>query len=823
MKGHNIDKLYKNYKLIISCIGGLILVEALSIIFSGPFEYKWAVLIIVSLFISRLTVLRATSSVDVSVSDTFIFLAYLLFGSTYAIITAAALTLNESIRLSKRKLTHFFNIGLICCALKLATIIILFFFKDIKVLAYNSKLFLFYSISLICLAVVHGLMNLTLLGIAIFLRSERIDWFNWYKDNIWLIVTSLTGVVIAAVVDTLVHYYGFWAIFSTVPLLAGAYAIALPYVKNIEAARKHGEEIDNLHRRTLEAFATAVDAKDQITHEHVKRVQIYAEGMARLLNVSEDEIKALHAGALLHDIGKIAVPDYILNKPGKLTAAEFDKMKIHTVVGSQILDQIQFPYPLVPIVRFHHERWDGKGYPDGLSGENIPLTARILSIVDCFDAVREDRQYRKGMTREQAIKLLQDDRGKAFDPALVDLFVENLPTFEDQIAKARQDAQVFKPVEITETAAIREAKPAAGLAEEKKETPAFVQAIRESRQTSQSSYALYEIAESLAGQLDLNRICSLISHKIDNVVSFDPATDTCVFYWYDEECRAASVQYAFGDQSEKFQNCSIKPGEGVTGWVLANNRQFSNTDPALDLYIIGLSKDINQQFDKYSTLAVFPLGKGDETFGAMAIYSRSLESFKEEQLQRLSKVSALASEALMGAKLFLNAQKLSLTDAVTGLPNARFLQGYFDGAKRGSRTDKHPLTLLLADLGHFREVTDKVENKRVDQTIKEIAAVMQSQIRSTDTLIHYLGDKFIIVLRNTPVEMVVEVVARIQSAIIECRSILLSPDEAMLGISIGQAKMYEDGETLDKLLEIAQIRLQADRAARHSLSEALAA
>ena len=179
-------------------------------------------------------------------------------------------------------------------------------------------------------------------------------------------------------------------------------------------------------------------------------------------------------------------------------------------------------------------------------------------------------------------------------------------------------------------AAIRDAKPAAGLAEEKSETPAFVQAIRASREISQTSYALFEIAECLAGQLEINNVCGLIGERIDNAVPFDPNTDTCVFYWFDDECREASVQHITGANAEKFAGCSIKPGEGVTGWVLVNGKPFSNTDPALDLYILSLSKGINDQFPKYQTLAVFPLAKGEEMLGAMAKMGVKVEKHHHE-------------------------------------------------------------------------------------------------------------------------------------------------------------------------------------------------
>ena len=240
-----------------------------------------------------------------------------------------------------------------------------------------------------------------------------------------------------------------------------------------KANRDRISALEKAHRQTIEALAVAINAKDEVTHEHVLRVQIYSAGVARLLGCDESEIEALRAGALLHDIGKIAVPDYILNKPGKLTAEEFDRMKLHTVAGAQILNRVEFPYPVAPVVRSHHERWDGRGYPDGLKGEAIPLTARILSVVDCFDAVREDRQYRKGMTREEAINFIMEGSGTMYDPRVVGTFITHLPEFEAEI-QAHRDTPApnygIEPMEQLSEEALKVA-PAAGLAEEKKAAP----------------------------------------------------------------------------------------------------------------------------------------------------------------------------------------------------------------------------------------------------------------------------------------------------------------------------------------------------------------
>src|SRR5262249_23052459 len=175
---------------------------------------------------------------------------------------------------------------------------------------------------------------------------------------------------------------------------------------------------------TVETLAMAIDAKDDVTHSHVRRVQAYAVGLARALGIEEDlEIKAIEAAALLHDTGKLAVPEHILNKPGKLTESEFEKMKLHVDVGADILSLVEFPYPVVPIVPCHHETWDGTGYPRGVIGEDIPIGARILSVVDCYDALTSDRPYRRRMTEEAALGILRDRRGSMYDPRVVDMFI----------------------------------------------------------------------------------------------------------------------------------------------------------------------------------------------------------------------------------------------------------------------------------------------------------------------------------------------------------------------------------------------------------------
>ena len=289
------------------------------------------------------------------------------------------------------------------------------------------------------MAISHYILNGLSLATMYALKKSRSFGSFWRHGYLWTFMTFVAAASAAALIYGAITAFGFLYVLLGIPIIAATYATYRVFFERVNEKTREADEMSRLHLATVEALATAIDAKDQTTHCHVRRVQIYAAGMGRVFNLSSKEIEALKAGALLHDVGKLAVPDHILNKPGRLTTAEFERMKVHTTVGAQILERVNFPYPVVPIVRHHHEQWNGLGYPDGLKGEGIPLTARILSVVDCFDSVREDRPYRRGMTRKEARALLLRGAGTHFDPRVVNLFLKNLPRFEAEITERDLD------------------------------------------------------------------------------------------------------------------------------------------------------------------------------------------------------------------------------------------------------------------------------------------------------------------------------------------------------------------------------------------------
>src|SRR5881275_2032743 len=243
----------------------------------------------------------------------------------------------------------------------------------------------------------------------------------WVDCYFWSFPYYLVGAAFAGMLGWFNRAFGWETSLLIVPVIYLIYRSYRLYLGKLEDEKRHVEEMANLHLRTIEALALAIEAKDHTTHEHLQRVRVYAIEVAKEIGVSKAEMEALHAAALLHDIGKLAVPEHIISKPGRLTPEEFEKMKVHPLVGAEILESVGFPYPVVPIVRYHHEKWNGTGYPEGLKGEAIPMGARIVAAVDCLDALASDRQYRRALPLDQAMGIVISEAGKAFDPRVVDI------------------------------------------------------------------------------------------------------------------------------------------------------------------------------------------------------------------------------------------------------------------------------------------------------------------------------------------------------------------------------------------------------------------
>jgi putative nucleotidyltransferase with HDIG domain len=498
------------------------------------------------------------------------------------------------------------------------------------------------AIAMLVASIIHLIVNTGLISALFATRLGNPVMDSFKKNFLWAAPMFLPTSAAASLMYITLQYNALTMVAIGAPILIAIHFGHRQYRDSVQEQlnlieRAQTERIvlmEKSHRETIEALAVTINAKDEVTHEHVLRVQIYAAGVARLLGCSSEEIEALKAGALLHDIGKIAVPDYIINKPGKLTAAEFEKMKVHTIVGAQILGRVEFPYPVVPVVRHHHERWDGRGYPDGLKGEEIPLTARILSVVDCFDAVREDRQYRKAMTREEALEFIMSGSGTMYDPRVIGTFITHLPEFEAEILAARNTPPPtygITPLEELSDAA-RGVTPAAGLAEtDKAEKPAETNfSLKELR-------ALYDLAQVLNAVRGRETVINALTEKLQSIVPYDSCAVTLVA----PDGADHVVAHAAGLHAEVLKGRKVAIGEGVTGWVLANRQPFCNADPRLDL-----PPQLAEHFAGYRTLAAFPLIKDTEIHGALTLYSSTLTEYTADHRRLLDEAAKLVAAAL---------------------------------------------------------------------------------------------------------------------------------------------------------------------------------
>jgi diguanylate cyclase (GGDEF)-like protein/putative nucleotidyltransferase with HDIG domain len=630
-------------------------------------------------------------------------------------------------------------------------------------------------------------------------RESLAQW--WLSNQLWISCTLLAAPLALEII------YGsrLLPFLFLVPITI--FATYLIYRNDSARLRAKNEEISalgNLHLATAEALATAIDAKDQTTHCHVRRVQIYAAGMGEVFGLSANEIAALKAGALLHDVGKLAVPPHILNKPGPLTPAEFEKMKIHTVVGAQILGRVEFPYPVLPIIRHHHEQWDGRGYPDRLRGEQIPITARIISVVDCFDSVREDRPFRRGMTLDEATALLLRGSGVHFDPKVVEQFLKHLPRFESQIAALGLQHQATNhstepPIQLSDMDLIQT-----------RERGSFI-AYDQIKKAHREVYALYEIARTFGTSLNIEHTLEILVDKVAHVVPFD----TCVVYFYDEMKGFATARHVVGKNAQKLAARNIVPGEGVTGFALANRSPVNQLHPSLDF------TDINPEAGiKYRSMASLPLFKDDVLLGALSVYSSDLEQYTDDHMRLLETVTRLASDALANAMQHAEAESNALTDPLTGLPNARYLALRFEEeAARARRTDR-AFQVVMLDLDEFKNVNDTYGHKAGDRMLREVAHLIAGQLREYDFLARYGGDEFVALVQEVVGSQVEELCTRIESAVSKFSLSLGRNRTARVGISIGTATFGVDGESLDHLVAHADNEMYRMKS-NHKITRAL--
>jgi len=648
--------------------------------------------------------------------------------------------------------------------------------------------------------VVFFLVNtITISGIVALTESKGL-WTVWRGSFVWTSSQYLVGSALAGLVHAFALRSGWQVTLLLLPVLYLLYRSYDLYLGRLEEEKKHVLEMSDLHLRTIEALALAIDAKDDTTHDHLRRVKVYATEMGKELGLDPIEQQALEAASLLHDIGKLAVPEYIISKPGKLTPEEFEKMKIHPVVGAEILERVRFPYPVVPIVRSHHEKWDGSGYPDGLKGEQIPMGARILGVVDCLDALRSDRQYRRAFPLNVELEKVVADTGKAFDPRVVEVLQRRCVELE-RMARATTNEET----KLSTNARIeRGAAPGAGFENVGKPARAetsfdFLSSIAAARQ---EFHMLAEVLNELGSSLSVDETLSLLAARLKHLIPHD----TIAIYVRKDQ--RLTPQFVNGEEYRLFSSLDIPLGQGLSGWVAENRRPIINGNPSVEP---GYLNDPGKFSRLRSALAV-PLEGVAGVAGVLTLYHAEADAFTRDHLRILQAISSKAGIALENALKYRQVETSSVTDELTKLPNARSLFLQLDSELARSKRTGEPLVILVLDLDGFKDINDRFGHLAGNKVLQLISQGMRNCCREYDCVARMGGDEFVMILAGSTREAIAAKARDLRRITREAGLSFCGED--ILSISVGEACFPEDGSDAEQLLTAADKRMYQAKQAR---------
>ncbi len=615
----------------------------------------------------------------------------------------------------------------------------------------------------------------------------------------WSFPYYLVGAGIAVIIVWLNHSFSWEASLLVLPAVYLIYRSYRLYLGKLEDEKRHVEEMANLHLRTIEALALAIEAKDHTTHEHLQRVRVYAIEVAKELKVSGPELEALHAASLLHDIGKLAVPEHIISKPGRLSPEEFEKMKIHTLVGAEILERVRFPYPVVPIVRAHHEKWDGTGYPLGLKGAEIPIGARILSAVDYLDALASDRQYRRALPMREVMQKLSAESGKSFDPQVVDILQKRYEHLE-RLAITKSSEDPNSPLS-TGIKIDRGLEPAAGFEQAKardyagRETT-FLSSIAAARQEAQ---ALFELSQDLGASLSLGETLSVFSVKLKPMVPYDAIAI------YIKRAHELVPEFVNGDNYRLFSSLRIPMSQGLSGWVAHNRKPIINGNPSVEP---GYLNDPSKFSTLRSALAV-PLEGVAGVIGVLALYRSERDAFTSDHLRILLAVSGKMALAIENALKYQQAEDSATTDYLTGLPNARSLFLQLDRELARCKRDNGTLTVMVSDMDGFKQINDRFGHLEGNRVLRLFAQALKNSCREYDYVARMGGDEFVVIAPGLASDAAGKKTEQMRTLARHAGSEVCGED--ILSLSVGRAVFPTDGNDAEQLLAEADRRMYLEK------------
>ena len=772
----------RTYLVAVIISGVAVLGASLRDIQMHPLGHQWYMLATLTLISGSATVTLPSVGASLSVSETFVFASVLLFGPAAGAMMVALDGLVISFWMARRRPEWYralFNMAAPSVSIWIAAHV-LFGLFGIQPLLHNDKLPVnALLLPLAVFAVLYFSLNSWLIAFAVAFEKRSSPYHIWHESFMLASLNYLFGASVALLLVAYTRDVDLTFVGVILPLLLVSYLTYKTTMGRVEDANRHLNEVNRLYMSTIETLAMAIDAKDQVTHGHIRRVQIYATRLAREVGVRDEKLlKAIEAAALLHDMGKLAVPEYILNKPGKLTDAEFEKMKLHASVGADILSAIDFPYPVVPIVRHHHENWNGNGYPDGLKGTDIPIGARILSVVDCFDALTSDRPYRPRLSDNEALDILLERRGSMYDPLIVDTF-----------AKVHSAIAPEEPTQGPPQYALAEIATARKTLAPHATGPV----LDEIAASADEMLTLYELARSLGGQVSVGDAGDVIANHLRRLIP----SSLCVFFLYDDRSGEIEATHAVGDGAKVVRGTRIQLGQRLSGWVAAHRQTISNSDPVLDLGEMARQRSLALK----SCISTPLLADDDHLIGVLTLYSSESNAFNEDHRRVIEAVARQIAQTFRRAVEFDQSPR---RDPLTGLPNERQLEQLVQASLDDSGSTS--FTLLLIDIHDLKSINTTYGRTAGDQVLNHVVHHARHGLRMADILFRNTSDEFVAFLNATDSDTASVVAARICDRITEHPVRLSNGTSVPVEATVIAVRAPRDGRSLNDLLSSARRR-----------------
>ena len=666
---------------------------------------------------------------------------------------------------------------------------------------------------LVITALIFFVANTVPVAVIISLTEGKPAYKVWTECHFWSFPFYMVGAAVVFAVGFVSKQVGWQTSLLVLPLIYWVYRSYHLYLaklaeekKQVEIEKRHAEQVASLHLRTIESLALAIEAKDHTSHKHLQRVRVFTVEVAKELGFPDDEVEALRAAALLHDIGKLAIPEHIINKPGRLTPEEFEKMKIHALVGAEILQRVAFPYPVAAIVRSHHERWDGTGYPDGLKGEQIPMGARVLGAVDCLDALASHRQYRNAMSLDAAMEKVASMSGTAFEPRVVEVLRRRYRQMEIMVQSDSMTAE--ETTLSTDVRVEAGGGPASGYEQSATiPTPAsdadFLSSIASARQEAQT---MFELSQDLGNSLSLGETLSVLSMRLRKMIPYD---SMAVFLLKEGRLVPELVS---GDNFRLLSSLNIGMGEGLCGWVAEKRKPIVNGNPEAEAgYVIDPAK-----FTALRSILAVPLEGLNGVVGVLAMYRADRDAFSADHLRILLAVSAKIALSVENALKYQQAEDSATTDYLTGLPNARSLFVHLTRELARCRRTGTSLAVMVCDLDNFKQINDLYGHLEGDNLLKDFAGHLKESCRGYDYVARMGGDEFVIVAPGLSPDASSVKASRLNQLAAESGRKIAGRD--LVGLSVGTAFCPEDSFDIERLLAEADRRMYSMKNLHHSES-----